>query len=183
MAKHYEELLIDDIDGGAATQTVHFGLGNVAYEIDLSDDNANQLRDGLAPFIEKATKVRTGGPARMVERRVARGADLATVKGERALIRAWALEQGLSVATRGAIPATIIEAYARRNSGDAWLDGATKTPRTQRTPAAAPPPAATPEPPSADTTRIRRPAAKKTAAPSSKAVKIAKRIVRFSDRA
>ena len=42
--------LVDDIDGSQASETVYFSLGGHPYEIDLSDENAAKLRDGLAPF-------------------------------------------------------------------------------------------------------------------------------------
>ena len=44
MAEKIQVLLVDDIDGGEATETVNFGLDGVAYEIDLSSDNAKKLR-------------------------------------------------------------------------------------------------------------------------------------------
>ena len=49
MAQRVEVVLIDDIDGGKAAETVTFALDGVSYEIDLSDKNAKQaarrLRD------------------------------------------------------------------------------------------------------------------------------------------
>lgn len=58
--------LVDDIDGGDATQSVPFTLDGTAYEIDLSDDNAARLREEFAPFIDAGR--RTGG-ARSVQQR------------------------------------------------------------------------------------------------------------------
>jgi hypothetical protein len=56
--------LIDDLDGTSndSIETVTFGLDGVVYEIDLSDDNAETLRDNLAEFIASAR--RTGGRAK-----------------------------------------------------------------------------------------------------------------------
>ncbi|HLU98671.1 MAG TPA: Lsr2 family protein, partial [Thermobifida alba] len=51
MARKARVLLIDDLDGGEAGQTVSFNLDGRAYEIDLSDANAARLRKALAPFI------------------------------------------------------------------------------------------------------------------------------------
>ena len=45
MAQKVQVLLVDDIDGSEATETVSFGLDGVAYEIDLSSGNAGQLRN------------------------------------------------------------------------------------------------------------------------------------------
>ena len=44
MAQRIQVILIDDITGGDASETVNFALDNVSYEIDLSADNAAKLR-------------------------------------------------------------------------------------------------------------------------------------------
>src|SRR5690625_7280415 len=62
MARKTQVLLVDDIDGTDATNTVTFGLDGVAYEIDLNDDNARQLRSELEKWTAPAR--RTGGRAR-----------------------------------------------------------------------------------------------------------------------
>jgi Lsr2 len=49
--------LRDDVDGSEATQTIRFALDGVEYEIDLSDCNANRLRNSLAEFVGHARKV------------------------------------------------------------------------------------------------------------------------------
>jgi hypothetical protein len=46
--------LTDDLDGGEADETITFALNGQRYEIDLSKDNAEKLREAFAPFIEKA---------------------------------------------------------------------------------------------------------------------------------
>ena len=40
MAQKVQVVLIDDLDGGDATETVTFGLDGATYEIDLSEQNA-----------------------------------------------------------------------------------------------------------------------------------------------
>ena len=60
MAQKIQVLLIDDINGSEASETVSFGLDGVAYEIDLSSGNAGKLRTDLAPYVEHARK--SGGP-------------------------------------------------------------------------------------------------------------------------
>ena len=44
MAQKVQVLLVDDLDGSEATETVAFGLDGAAYEIDLSSGNAGKLR-------------------------------------------------------------------------------------------------------------------------------------------
>ena len=42
MARKVQVLLVDDLDGGAADETVSFALDGASYEIDLSSDNAKK---------------------------------------------------------------------------------------------------------------------------------------------
>lgn len=100
--------MLDDIDGGPATQTVPFGLDGVDYEIDLSDDNAAALRAELAQYV--AAGRRTGG--RKV--RVAAGPSAAPAPADRErsrAIRAWATENGYQISERGRIPSDVVAAY------------------------------------------------------------------------
>jgi len=61
---------LNDLDGGAADETVRFGIGGSQYEIDLSAKNATTFRRQLAPFIDHARKAGRaprrgpGGPQR-----------------------------------------------------------------------------------------------------------------------
>ncbi len=64
MAKTVIVKLTDDLDGGDADETIHFGLDGRAYEIDLSSANAAKLRDALTPYIEKGRGSSSGGRAR-----------------------------------------------------------------------------------------------------------------------
>jgi hypothetical protein len=56
MAERIQVELVDDIDGSPAQHTVPFALDGVAYEIDLSDGHAKQLRALLARYIERARR-------------------------------------------------------------------------------------------------------------------------------
>jgi hypothetical protein len=64
MARQIIETIIDDIDGGEASETVAFGLDGTTYEIDLNDKNAAALRKALDKFIGSARKVRAGSSRR-----------------------------------------------------------------------------------------------------------------------
>lgn len=103
MAQKVQVVLVDDLDGGTAEETVSFSLDGVSYEIDLSAKNAARLREEFAPWV--GTARRAGGRARRGTRRAAsRG-------GSSADVRAWAKEQGLAVSERGRIPAEILAQY------------------------------------------------------------------------
>lgn len=56
MAQVQRTVLVDDVDGGEAVETVRFGLDGVAYEIDLNEENAAALREGLATWVGHARK-------------------------------------------------------------------------------------------------------------------------------
>ena len=92
MAQKVTVLLVDDIDGGSADETVSFSLDGVSYEIDLSTKNAKAFRDSLAQYVGTARRGR-GGDNRTAE------------------IREWARKNGHKVNERGRIPAGVVEAY------------------------------------------------------------------------
>jgi len=104
MAQKVQVLLVDDIDGSEATETVSFGLDGVAYEIDLGSGNADGLRAELAQYVEHARK---SGSALARRRRQRNGAG----REQSARIREWARSQGKKVNERGRIPATIVADY------------------------------------------------------------------------
>jgi Lsr2 len=108
MARKVTVVLEDDLCGGPAERTVGFALDGIGYEIDLSEQNAAEFHDQLAPFIAHARTAGRRGQARTVSSR-----------RRSASIRAWAQEHGISVHQRGSIPAGVIEQYQRatRNQG------------------------------------------------------------------
>ncbi|WP_018654663.1 histone-like nucleoid-structuring protein Lsr2 [Actinomadura flavalba] len=105
MAQKVQVLLVDDLDGGEADETVAFSIDGASYEIDLSDANAGKLRDSLSPFIDKARKA---GAARGPRGRRPRSGSNRERSAE---IRAWAKAQNIKVNDRGRIPAAVIEQY------------------------------------------------------------------------
>jgi hypothetical protein len=132
MAQKVLVQLVDDLDGTSSqdVSTVLFGLDGVSYEIDLSDENAERLRDSLAEFVDSAR--RAGG-------RVKRGTRLAQSgksvnSGEAGQIREWALENGFELAGRGRIPSRVVEAYKEaQTQPKAATKTATKTATKRRT--------------------------------------------------
>jgi nucleoid-associated protein Lsr2 len=111
MAQKVQITLVDDIDGGPATETVSFSLDGVAYEIDLSDTNASRLREAFAPYVGTARRLggRSGGSGGAGGRRSRpRGGN-----NRIAEIRAWARENGHKVNERGRIPADITAAFEK----------------------------------------------------------------------
>ncbi|MBV9314140.1 MAG: Lsr2 family protein [Pseudonocardia sp.] len=114
MAQKVIVSLIDDLDGDKADETVEFGLDGKHYEIDLSNSNADKLRNALASYVAAAR--RPGGRRRA-------GANTASVAARRPpvdreqnqAIREWARKRGMKVSDRGRIPAEVLDAYHQEN--------------------------------------------------------------------
>ena len=108
VAQKVQVVLVDDLDGGQADETVSFSLDGVSYEIDLSAANAETMRDTLAQFVGVARRVggRTAARGR-------RGAVRASSDGRASEIRAWAKEHGFEVSDRGRVSSEVREAYEK----------------------------------------------------------------------
>ncbi|MGZ4611125.1 MAG: histone-like nucleoid-structuring protein Lsr2 [Actinomycetes bacterium] len=104
MAQKVQVILVDDIDGGSAEETVSFSLDGVSYEIDLSAANAAKLRDDFAPYVGTARRVGGRSAGRPRGRRPA--GDNRTSQ-----IREWARANGHQVNERGRIAADVVAAY------------------------------------------------------------------------
>ena len=94
MAQKVQTVLVDDLTGEPAAETVQFGVDGRHYELDLTKDNAKQLRAELKAYVRSARPVAPPTPGQ-----------------EAARIRAWAKENGYDVAPRGRIHRDVIEAY------------------------------------------------------------------------
>lgn len=103
MARKTTVELVDDLTGEVASDTVQFGIDGVSYEIDLTDENAEKLRDALRVWVEKSRRI--GG------RKRPGGVGGAARPNDAAKVREWARENGYEVPDRGRIPSEIREAY------------------------------------------------------------------------
>lgn len=114
MAQQVLVQLLDDLDGTTSpdVSTVVFGLDGVHYEIDLSEANAQRLRDQLADYVDKARRV-GGRLKRGTKSRPARDTNSASEAGQ---IREWARQNGFELAGRGRIPAHVVTAYREAQS-------------------------------------------------------------------
>ena len=97
MARRIQVHLEDDLSGGPADETVPFALDGRTYEIDLSAENAQALRDAFAPWIAVARKV--GASKQVIDLRT----KAPRQSGDTSAIRAWAVENGIPVSARGRI--------------------------------------------------------------------------------
>ncbi|PZH17020.1 hypothetical protein C1I97_05805 [Streptomyces sp. NTH33] len=110
MAQKVQVLLVDDLDGSEADETVTFALDGKTYEIDLTTANADKLRGLLEPYVKNG---RRGASRTSGGRGKARAASAGSQ--DTAQIRAWAKANGYEVNDRGRVPATIREAYEKAN--------------------------------------------------------------------
>lgn len=111
--------LVDDLDGGEATESVNFALDGSAYAIDLSSKHAASFREAFAKYLAAGRKVdgrsRTAssvpadGPGRGVRARAGRA--LAGRPDTKA-VRAWASEQGIKVSQRGRVSANLVAQFS-----------------------------------------------------------------------
>lgn len=101
MAQRIETLLICDLSGDPAAESISFALDNINYSIDLSEENAFHLRSALEPYVTAGRKVTAGvktqGPR--------------TDKAVTRAIREWAVANNWELKSRGRIPHEIVEAY------------------------------------------------------------------------
>ena len=109
MAQKVTVQLVDDVDGSQADSTVEFALDGVSYQIDLSEGNAEKLRDSLATFVAHARK--TGGRKKAGGGKGKSNTPSTADRERNQAIREWAREQGMQVSDRGRIPAEIVETY------------------------------------------------------------------------
>jgi hypothetical protein len=107
MAQRVNVVLVDDLDGSDAVETVTFGLDGVDYEIDLSDQHASELREALAVYVGHGR--RTAGRKRPGTGSSAKSASSGPSAAE---IREWARANGWEVPERGRVSAEVREAYA-----------------------------------------------------------------------
>ncbi|MFI6496003.1 Lsr2 family protein [Nonomuraea typhae] len=112
MVKRQEEVLVDDVDGSPADETINFTINGDEYEIDLSGPNAARFRATWAPWLSKARKVVRRRRRSMVS---ARGSGVVTDPKK---VRGWAREVGLPVNEKGYPQVSVELEYLR-----AWVKG------------------------------------------------------------
>jgi hypothetical protein len=114
MATKTTTLLIDDLDGEPAEETIGFALDGVEYEIDVHSDHAQQLREALSPWMDAARRVGgRRGPARRTAAAPMNGASNGASNGRVDLnaVRIWARENGYSVSDRGRIAGAVMKEW------------------------------------------------------------------------
>lgn len=101
-------VLIDDVDGSTAQETVFFAVGKQQYEIDLNGEHLQEFNRDLDRWLKHARKISS--------RRTGRVAVAAGGANDAPLIRAWAKERGTALSQRGRIPTSVREQYYAENN-------------------------------------------------------------------
>jgi len=99
----------DDLDAANGVETIldkdtesfKFGLDGQWYEIDLSDENINAFRSFVSPYVNAARKPAKRSPGRRP----------ASSNGNTKQIRQWAVDQGIQISPKGAIPKEVRSAF------------------------------------------------------------------------
>lgn len=110
-------ILVDDIDGSEATDTLEFSWGGDRYSIDLNDKNADDFREMMALWIGHATRRGAELPVRGLKQ-PSRGQGTLRSKEELTKIREWANLNGHKVSDVGRIPMAVMAAYDSEMADD-----------------------------------------------------------------
>ena len=110
MAREVIEKLVDDLDGGAATETVSFALDGTSYEIDLSKKNAAAFRKSLDRYIKVSRRSSAAGSRR---RKAPPSSNSSKRNREYDIthLREWAGANDVTVPSRGRIPRAVVDQY------------------------------------------------------------------------
>ncbi|MGV9870522.1 histone-like nucleoid-structuring protein Lsr2 [Rhodococcus koreensis] len=111
MARKVVVELVDDIDGtvfGDDGESISYAVDGVEYVIDLKDEHAKELRETFEYYIAHST--RAGGRKHRSDR-TGTATPARRPVGETKKIRAWAIEKGHTLSSRGRIPAEIEQAF------------------------------------------------------------------------
>jgi hypothetical protein len=112
MAREVIEKLVDDLDGGKATETVSFGLDATSYEIDLSKKNAAAFRKVLDRYVKAGRRTSTSGARRRTTAASTNGSRSKPKRGFDIMqLREWAGANGVTVPSRGPIPQAVVNQY------------------------------------------------------------------------
>jgi hypothetical protein len=104
--------LVDDLDGGEANETVAFALDGVEFQIDLSAENANRLRETLAEYVGHARRI--GGRK---QSKTGAASHAGNGNPDSQAIREWARSQGESVAERGRLSHDLVVRFQEAHAG------------------------------------------------------------------
>jgi len=104
--------MVDDFDGhdGEDVAKRDFEIAETTYTMDLGDENFKKLQEAIeaiAPYLEKAVRVKQAGRARKAATDTA-----PRLRGySNSDVREWAREEGIEVSSRGKIGDEVYEKF------------------------------------------------------------------------
>ena len=111
MAKTLVEVLVDDLDGTEAVESVRLGWNGQWRQLELSERNLAALSKAIDRFWD------AGRPMRSEPAGARRRATTATGGRDPRAIRVWAAENGIAVPARGRIPRDVEDRYNEATGG------------------------------------------------------------------
>jgi hypothetical protein len=106
MATKTNVVLEDDLTGETENvETVSFGVAGTQYEIDLTHENAEELRGLFSKYIEAGRKAGRQSQGRTAVRHTT------TDSIDPTAVRRWAEAKGITVNARGRISKDVVEQY------------------------------------------------------------------------
>ena len=111
MAQRVQIHLIDDLNDQEAQETVRFALDGSEYEIDLTTENAENLRSAFSEYVENGRKASGGRGGRSTPRAASTSSSSSSKREEVQQIRQWAQDNGHNPSSRGRLPQSLVDAY------------------------------------------------------------------------
>jgi hypothetical protein len=112
MAKATVEVLVDDLDGSEAVETVRLGWNGDWRELELSEKNVAALSRALDRYWNVGRPAPVDGQPRRRSRPTATSSRrFRSTKHDPKRIRDWATDNGIVVGARGRVPADVVRQY------------------------------------------------------------------------
>lgn len=99
-----------DLTGDPADETIEFGIGGKAFEVDLTKKHADALREILEDYVRVARPAGrlTAAPNGRLR---SNGAVPGRGRDQMRAIRDWARQNGHNVSDRGRVPTAVLEQF------------------------------------------------------------------------
>jgi nucleoid-associated protein Lsr2 len=111
MAKATVEMLVDDLDGSEGAETVRLGWNGEWRELELSKRNLASLSRALDRYWDVSRPSRNGQSSSRRPSKSTRSSRRTKSRRDPKVIRAWAVDNGIAVPTRGRIPGDVERQY------------------------------------------------------------------------
>jgi Lsr2 len=113
MAQRTVIRLVDDLDDteivDGAGETVNFGIDGREYEIDLTNDHADEMRAALDRYVKAGRTV--GGRQRRARATATVAKAAAPVEYSTQAVRVWARANKIELSPRGRIPRSVVDRF------------------------------------------------------------------------